>query len=337
MKKNLSTATRDHVALKAGVSSATVSRVYNNPGSVSREKVEMVLQAAESLGYEPNRQASSLRRKRTGNITLIEFKKKNRSYYWGNQPLLKWMYADIVRSILDETSKSMFLLQIQEVENPDELESLARNTDGIIGYDVDTREEAEAIRQLGKPYIICHHTEDLTEYPSVRTDNFTGGRIQAKYLEDRGVKYPLYITGYINEVPADRRRMEGFLDIYSPDSVSIIDNLAGLEEGKARADEVLEKIKADRLDGIACVNDMTLLGIILGGKNTQPAEIFPCIGYDNLPVLPVFPAPPATIDLKLNQIYRTGVIKLLEQISTGRIESECRIIFPELKRAQVLN
>ncbi len=63
-----SKATRKQVADEANVSEATVSRVFNNPASVSPGKVERVRSAAEMLGYVPDKFASALRRK--GNSTM---------------------------------------------------------------------------------------------------------------------------------------------------------------------------------------------------------------------------------------------------------------------------
>ena len=64
--------TRDDIARMAGVGAGTVSRVYNHPETVSRDKVKRVLRAAKKAGYSPNRAASALRRERTGVILLLE-------------------------------------------------------------------------------------------------------------------------------------------------------------------------------------------------------------------------------------------------------------------------
>ncbi|MBI9101701.1 MAG: LacI family DNA-binding transcriptional regulator [Spirochaetales bacterium] len=336
MNDPLSRPTRNDVAEKAGVSSATVSRVYNNPDSVSPEKAEKVLSAAETLGYEPNRQASSLRRRGSGTITLAAFRKKDRPYYWGNQPLLKWMYADVIRSVMDEVSQSMFHLQIQTIETEGDLESL-KQSDGIIGYDVDTEHEAQALSALKKPYIICHHTEDLGSHPAVRTDNLEGGRIQARWLQGRGVQTPLYITGRIDEVPADRKRMEGFIEVYGRKNLLLIDDLSGLEEARARAAEIRKFIVKNKIDGIGFVNDMTLLGIMTGDKEVPIPEDIAMAGYDNLPVLPLFNENPATVDLRLNRIYRRAVTKLIADITGGgstdiqENNNKTEIILPVLK------
>ena len=59
-------ATIKDVAHSAGVSTATVSHVFNNTRYVSSEIVDRVKKAADELGYIPNNLAKSLRVKRLG-------------------------------------------------------------------------------------------------------------------------------------------------------------------------------------------------------------------------------------------------------------------------------
>jgi len=59
------------VALLAGVSSATVSRVISNKPYIGEEVRQRVLSAMEELNYQPNRVARSLRVQRTNIIGLI--------------------------------------------------------------------------------------------------------------------------------------------------------------------------------------------------------------------------------------------------------------------------
>jgi LacI family transcriptional regulator/LacI family repressor for deo operon, udp, cdd, tsx, nupC, and nupG len=62
MKKYRSNSyTVDDVAKKAKVSTATVSRVFNNSDKVSQKTVDKVLKAAKKLDYSPNRVARRLR------------------------------------------------------------------------------------------------------------------------------------------------------------------------------------------------------------------------------------------------------------------------------------
>src|SRR5918992_4333747 len=59
------------VAALAGVSPATVSRVFTQPDAVAPETRGRVKAAADELGYSPNPVARSLARGRTGNLGIV--------------------------------------------------------------------------------------------------------------------------------------------------------------------------------------------------------------------------------------------------------------------------
>ena len=65
------TATIRDVAARAGVSPATVSRVYTRPQTVTVATRQRVLVAADELRYTPHPVARSLARGRTGNLGLV--------------------------------------------------------------------------------------------------------------------------------------------------------------------------------------------------------------------------------------------------------------------------
>lgn len=59
------------VAARAGVSPATVSRVFGQPAVVAEDTRRRVLTAASELGYAPHPVARSLARGRTGNLGIV--------------------------------------------------------------------------------------------------------------------------------------------------------------------------------------------------------------------------------------------------------------------------
>ena len=63
--------TRDHVALRAGVSVAVVSYVLNNKNIVKEETRQKVLLAVKELGYQPNLAARSLKTKKSQQIAVL--------------------------------------------------------------------------------------------------------------------------------------------------------------------------------------------------------------------------------------------------------------------------
>ena len=58
------------IAKRAGVSSAAVSRYFNN-GYISEEKREQIRKVVEETGYRPSVQAQTLRTKKTKMIGMI--------------------------------------------------------------------------------------------------------------------------------------------------------------------------------------------------------------------------------------------------------------------------
>ena len=62
-----------HVAERAGVSIATVSFTFRQPEKVKASTRELVLAAADELGYVPSASARGLARGRTGALGLFAY------------------------------------------------------------------------------------------------------------------------------------------------------------------------------------------------------------------------------------------------------------------------
>jgi AraC-like DNA-binding protein len=60
-----------HVARRAGVSVATVSRAFNQPGQVAPATRQQIEQAAQALGYLPNASARTLRTQRSRVLGVV--------------------------------------------------------------------------------------------------------------------------------------------------------------------------------------------------------------------------------------------------------------------------
>ena len=82
------------VAARAGVSTATVSRVINDIGNVRPEARSRVLAAVEDLGYQPNRLARNLRRKESRLVALFLENQKS--------PFATVLYSAIERTLFAE-------------------------------------------------------------------------------------------------------------------------------------------------------------------------------------------------------------------------------------------
>jgi len=311
--------TRNDVAQRAGVSSATVSRAYNYPDRVSLEKQNKIFTAAQDLGWEPNHHARSLRKRTSSTITLVEFSKQKRPYYWGEEPLLKWMYADIVRAALEEAGKKSFQIRLATIKTKEEAIELAQTSEGIMAYDVDTQEEAELLNSLPCPTIASHHP--LNHHQNqVCTDNYEGGILQGLYLKEKGVDCPLYLIHHQDTVRPHQDRLSGFYKVFPAENVAVVHLTP---DSMNRPSDLWSKKK---IDGIAAVNDLTLLNLLM---KSSPSPDLPMVGYDNLPVLGVLSKPFASIDLRLNKIYQTVTDKLITMILNSEHKLE-KIVVPPL-------
>lgn len=306
---------RDQVAKKANVSSATVSRVFNSPSSVSENLRKAVYDAANELGYKPNKAAAQLRRSGTGIITVVEFDKKNRPYYWGNLPMFDWFYGQAMRGLHKAIENSSYQLNFSKVSNTNDLIQISKNCDGILGYDIDEGLEEKYFSKIKVPYILAHHILPDGKFFHIATDNYAGGILQGNYLKKNNVLNLLYISGYINEVNAHKQRFEGIKNIYP--------NLELIEipfTNKLNIDNSIPQIKSliinKKIDGIAAVNDFVLMHVLMN-LNFD----IPYIGYDAAPFTSFLNRSVASIDLNIEKIYFTALNKLIDHLNGAKMES----------------
>jgi len=312
--------TRNSVAKRAGVSSATVSRVYNSPHTVSSDLRKRVLDAAQELGYTPNSFAATLRRKGTGNLAFVEFSKKGRAYYWGNLNSFDWFFGRALRGIQQVIEHSSYQLRFYSVSTKAEVADLAKQCDGIIAYDVDTEEERSFLTDLPIPVVAAHHLEAGDGIACVRTDNYLGGVLQARYLKSLGCEHPLYVTGYLDTVEPHRQRLAGFRSLY-PKAELLTTEIGSSEARQALVENVKHSVL--RYDGLAAVNDLTLFSILLNEKLDVPS-----VGYDASPYHSLFLSQVASIDLDSGAIYREAGRMLLSLLAGEK--KQCVTIEPVL-------
>lgn len=305
--------TRDSVATLADVSSATVSRVYNNPDSVSEDLQKRVHEAARVLGYAPNTLAAQLRRKGTGTLAFVEFNKTGRPYYWGSFPSFDWFFGRAVRGVQKALGQSSWQLRFYKVGRKEELKALQTQCDGILAYDVDTREELSMFEGITIPYVLSHHLGETAGGCSVRTDNLHGGMLQGRYLQQKGCTKPLYITGYGESVQPHAKRLEGFLSVF-PDAVVINTTIGSPTCISSILDQVEALLAREDIDGVAAVNDLTLFDLLM-----QSTLAVPAVGYDASPFSTLLGSKVASVDIQSFQLYEEATHKLLSMLS-GRIE-----------------
>ncbi len=116
------------IALLAGVSKSTASRVISGKGYASPEVRQRVNEIVEQLQYRPNAVARAMVAKRTNSIGVIIFREK--------QPIVSHpLYGKLIDSILmaaQQRGYSVFLKTDQEMSIQSTDYMLEQRVDGLI-------------------------------------------------------------------------------------------------------------------------------------------------------------------------------------------------------------
>ncbi len=309
---------RDTVAQLAGVSSATVSRAYNHPERVDELTLRKVREAADKIGYVPDKNASALRRSGSGTIMFCQKRiadlQANRYY--------KWFYADILLNITTRLEETPYRLRIQQYDRVDELKAVieSKQADAIIAFGVPDPHTAKASGALGVPYVCGHQLYTAPKNVHVASvDEHRGGAIAGEALLRAGCRFPAHITGELRRLNVCDLRWEGFKSSFPNDEPLLINEGLGIQAGRAAAAKLIPFIRKGEIDCVFVVNDLTALGVVqvLLDKGIRIPDDISIISYDNLPFIDALPVRLTTVDIDMGGLYRQATGLLLDSMRTG--------------------
>lgn len=245
------------IAKLAGVSSAAVSRYFNN-GHISEEKKEAIRRIVEETGYRPSVQAQTLRTKKTKMVGVIVPKVASASI------------GRIVEGILSILNSSQYqtLLAVTQNDPKKESEYLTafndKQVDGVILVaTVFTAEHKRILKKLLVPVVIVG--QRLSGYCCVFHDDYHAAYDLTKLLFDKGRVH----LGYIGAIPQDKavgaERYRGFCDaVRDMGHEELMANTVtagfSVASGYEKAGELFEQCKD--LDGIVCATDTMAAGVM---------------------------------------------------------------------------
>lgn len=242
------------IAKEAGVSRQTVSRAMNDQAEISEETKRKVLEAADKLGYRPNRFASNMARQRDIAIGLAISSLRNP------------FYTDLVAELDAEFAARGWQVIVVTEENSPTLpliQRLAQQADAVVGY-FSTRDES-ALHQAarGLPLVIFDFHATLPGVCSIGPDFDAGMATLFEGLRHRGAQrfgmldaFPA--TG--NYSPTPRREL---FEKYLGDAPVALgfDTMIG---GATALEELLRHDPS--IDTVIAFNDMMAIGAIQKAK-----------------------------------------------------------------------
>jgi DNA-binding LacI/PurR family transcriptional regulator len=270
------------VALEAGVSVATVSRVINHNGSVSQETTHRVKEAIERLAYEPNILARNFR-KSESRVILILAPNITNPYY-----------SQILTGIGFSARRLGYSFMIcttggESDQERDFLDMLAkRRADGAIMLATGiSREDIEHYASK-YPIVQCSEYYPDTSVAHVAIDNYRSSYQVVEYLLSLGHERIATISS-VNNYPSTHQRLAGYRDALLKAGIKPDDALVrygsfdySFSSGLAAAQSLLQQ--KQRPTAIFCISDMLALGAINGAQNMGlevPRDVS-VVGFDDV-------------------------------------------------------
>ena len=182
-------ATIRDVAREAGVSIATVSRVFNSSSLVSEDTAQRVMQVAARFDYWPNGAAQSLTTNRTNTIGVLL------------PDLFGEFYSEVIRGIdsVVQLESYQMMLSSSHADNEEILmaaRSMLGRIDGLLMMAPDDA-SAETVNRIRRrlPLVLLNPATSVDPTGSVSIDNFSGALQAVNHLLGMGHRHIAMICG----------------------------------------------------------------------------------------------------------------------------------------------
>ena len=274
--------TAKDVALLAGVSTATVSRALNTPGSVDPATLQRVRDAIRKLRYVPHGAARSLRSQRSRMVGAIvpsfDYALYARTTSALQQRLGEHGYAVVL-------AEHHYDLQ-QELQVARQLIEHAVDAFMFVGVDHDPR-LFSLLEDYGRPYVLTWGVDASRRHPCIGFDNRAAGYAIAKHVIGLGHERIGILSSPLEGNDRGRERVAGFRAALAE---------AGLKEARfecaqrialGAAEEAMGKIlrsgSKKRPTAVLATNDVMAVGAMVACRNAGvkvPQELS-ITGIDN--------------------------------------------------------
>jgi len=192
------------VALEAGVSIKTASRVVNGEPTVNAAMAVRVEEAVERLGYRPNELARGLKGRRSRTIGLVVADVSN--------PFMA-VCAQAIEGVAGERGHALILCDSHaDVEAEGAYVGLLaqRQVDGLLLVPARGRDaRLGAERRAGLPVVAFDRPAEGVETDTVLVENRAGAREATEHLIDHGHERVAFV-GDVRHFYTARKRLEGY-------------------------------------------------------------------------------------------------------------------------------
>ncbi len=325
---NARRATLRDVALQAGVSYQTVSRVVNEDPHVSEATRARVLQVIRQLNYQPNFAARSLVTRRSHILEVITF---GSTHYGPAQ-----MVAHVERAGR-KLGYNLMLSNISEMTVEAiraAIDNLSRRlVDGIILITPVVGVSHDELADLcsGIPFVTID-TELGQQTPSVVIDQAYGSRLATQHLIELGHRQQCAISGPLTWFGA-RARLQSWQATLAEAGLTPGPSIEAdwTASGGYYATHALIESGA-QFTALAVGNDQMALGAMraLHERGIRIPEAISVVGFDDVPEAMCYEPPLTTVRQDFEALGSLSVEYLVERINDPTSPVRQRVIYPTL-------
>ena len=306
------------VARRAGVSTATVSRVLSRPQVVSPETRLRVLHTVKLMAYAPNSAAKNLRTLRTGNLLVTV------------PDISNPFFSQILQGIEDAAQREGYAVLFGDTQHDEAREERyasmlqRKEADGLIflGHRL-PKSAGDLVRSMAPacaPVVNGCEFNARLRIPSVHIDNAAAASEAMDHLYGLGHRRIGIVTGPLVS-PLSHERLRGATTrARQEDAVEdfvIVHGDFSIESGATAAERLLAL--QDRPTAVFCFNDEMALGVrqVARRQGVRVPEDLSLVGFDDIRFSRHMDPPLTTIAQPMRAIGE-GTVRLLLDILSGK-------------------
>jgi len=318
------------IAVRAGVSVMTVSKVMRDTSDISASTKARIRQLAEQMGYNPDSIAQGLRTGTTKLFGLVISAATNP------------VFARVVMAIEERAHEMGYdLITAHSLNIPQREEAvikrlLSRRIDGLFlvpVYRLDPTAPIyeELLRRRLPTVLLGHKAPFCQRFANVETDDVNASYALTQHLLQLGHRRIAYFTGPPVS-PGSQERIEGYRRALREAQIEYDDKLvfnagATIEEGEKAALQMLNE--SPKATAIQAVNDLVAIGAanVLLNQGVRIPQDLSIVGFGNVLISEHFRVPLTTIrqpKLRLGTAAVESMTRLMrgEQVLTKRLPAE---------------
>jgi LacI family transcriptional regulator len=327
------------VARRAGVSTATVSRVLHGQNLVRDTTRARVQQAIEDLGYIPDGAAQSLSRRRKEVIGLICCERPMHPEDVENRSMT---YLDeMLRGVEHGVSAMDWSLLItfyngHTTTNLRRILAMSGKVDGIL-----ISEGSFPVRLMERlasrvPVTIMAGSPDEPDFDVVTADNLAGeAAVVSHLITEHGVRTLYHVAGP-SDAPDAAQRGLGLVRVLQDHPGTRLTGATrgsfNVETGLVAGERILAEARGELPDAVVAANDQMAIGVLraLTRAGVRVPDEVAVVGFDDIQAANLYEPQLTTVYQPMRMLGERACSRLIERIADPSLPAQTQMLPTEL-------